>query len=62
MIAELTGFRGETHWDTSKPDGQIRRVLDVQRGRRVGFEAAVSLYDGLAETLEWYRRSTIDRE
>jgi GDP-L-fucose synthase len=55
-IAALTGFRGEIRWDTTKPNGQPRRCLDVSRAREsFGFEAQVTLDDGLAETVRWYR-------
>ncbi len=57
MIAELTGFDGEVEWDTSKPDGQPRRRLDVERARReFGFEARTGLQEGLQRTIEWYRK------
>lgn len=56
LIAELTGFAGETCWDDTKPEGTKRRSLDVQRARRtLGFEAKTSLRDGLRATLDWYR-------
>lgn len=56
LIAELVGYEGAIHWDASKPDGQPRRMLDVSRAReRFGFEARVSLVDGLRRTVEWWR-------
>ena len=56
MIAELTGFDGETVWDSNRPDGQPSRYLDVGRARElIEFEAKVSLSDGLAETVRAYR-------
>jgi len=55
-IAKLTGFRGGLRWDTSKPDGQPRRCLDVSRAaERFGFEASTSFEEGLRETIDWYR-------
>lgn len=57
-IARLTGFEGEIRWDTSKPDGQPRRCLDVSRAHAYfGFEAGTCLEDGLEETIDWYRKS-----
>lgn len=54
-IAELTGFRGRIGWDTSKPNGQPRRCLDVSRARELfGFTARISLEDGLRSTITWY--------
>jgi GDP-L-fucose synthase len=55
-IERLVGFEGETVWDTSRPDGQPRRFLDVSRARElIGFEAHVSLEDGLRRTIESFR-------
>src|SRR5262249_12799466 len=55
-IAQNTGFRGQIRWDTSRPNGQPRRMLDVSRAReRFDFSASVSLDEGLALTIAWYR-------
>jgi GDP-L-fucose synthase len=55
-VAAATGFDGEIIWDTTKPNGQPRRQLDVTQAReRFGFEAEVSFADGMARTVEWYR-------
>ena len=57
-IAKLTGFDGEIWWDSSKPDGQPRRCLDVSRAReRFGFEAKMPFDEGLGATIDWYRAS-----
>ena len=57
-IARLTGFAGESVWDTSRPDGQPTRYLDVSKAReRMGFEAEVGLESGLEQTIESFRRS-----
>jgi len=57
-IAKLTGFDGEIWWDSSKPDGQPRRCLDVSRAReRFGFEAKMPFDEGLRATIDWYRAS-----
>ncbi|MEN0021583.1 MAG: NAD-dependent epimerase/dehydratase family protein, partial [Planctomycetota bacterium] len=54
-IAELVGFKGELEWDTSRPDGQPRRSLDSRRARQLlGFEATVSLKDGLKTAIADY--------
>ncbi len=56
-IRDLVGFDGEIVWDTTQPDGQPRRCLDVQRAKeRFGFEAQVSFDDGLRRTIDWYRQ------
>ena len=56
MIADEVGFEGELHWDTSKPNGQPRRRLDVSRAKReFGFMARTDFRTGLRETIRWYR-------
>lgn len=55
-IARLTGFQGRLVWDTSKPNGQPRRALDVSRAERYfGFRAQVPFEEGLRRTIEWYQ-------
>ena len=55
LIAEFTGFNGEIMWDTTKPDGQPRRCLDVHRAKEeFGFEAKGGFREGLKKTIEWY--------
>ena len=55
LIAELTGFRGEIVWDTSKPNGQPRRSLDTSRAEQLfGFQARTPLRVGLQRTVSWY--------
>jgi GDP-L-fucose synthase len=57
IICRLTGFTGEIVWDTSQPDGQPRRALDVQRAERLfGFRAKTNFEEGLKRTIEWYRQ------
>jgi GDP-L-fucose synthase len=54
-ICNLTDFAGEIRWDSSKPDGQPRRCLDVSRAKeRFGFEAKTDFDEGLKETIDWY--------
>jgi len=61
LIAQLAGFEGEIVWDTSRPDGQPTRFLDVTRARQLmGFEATVALEDGLARTIASFREQTAD--
>jgi GDP-L-fucose synthase len=55
LIARLTGFEGELVWDTSKPNGQPRRALDVSRAaERFGFRAQMPFEEGLRRTIDWY--------
>ena len=61
LIAELTGFPGRLVFDASKPSGQQRRSADVSRAREgFGFEASVSLREGLKRTIEWYVREGVE--
>jgi GDP-L-fucose synthase len=56
LVAELTGYEGEIRWDTSKPNGQPKRRLDVSRAERLfGFRANTPLREGLEHTIAWYR-------
>ncbi|HYJ07845.1 MAG TPA: GDP-L-fucose synthase [Polyangiaceae bacterium] len=55
-IAEKVGYSGAVVWDTTRPNGQPRRMLDVQRAKeRFGFQAKVGFDDGLQRTIAWYR-------
>jgi GDP-L-fucose synthase len=56
-VAKISGFKGQIIWDTSKPDGQPRRCLDVTRARaEFGFEAKMDFAEGLEKTVEWYKQ------
>jgi len=55
LIVKLTGFRGEITWDSTKPDGQPRRMLDVTKAEKeFGFKAKTKFEEGLRKTIEWY--------
>ncbi|MCF6763003.1 GDP-L-fucose synthase [Pseudomonas fragi] len=53
-IAEVTGFTGKLTFDTSKPDGAPRKLMDVSRLRSLGWQASISLEDGLKDAYDWY--------
>jgi GDP-L-fucose synthase len=56
LVAELTGFDGHIRWDTTKPNGQPRRLLDTSRAAELfGFRARTRLRPGLERTIAWYR-------
>ena len=60
LIVELTEFKGEIRWDTSKPDGQPRRMLDTSRAKeKFGFESKTDFREGLKETIGWYIHSRL---
>ena len=55
LISKLMDYKGEIHWDTTKPDGQLRRMLDVSRAKKeFGFEAKTLFKEGLKKTIGWY--------
>ena len=56
-IVKLTGFSGKVVWDTCKPDGQPRRMLDTTKAKKeFGFKSKTSFEEGLKKTIEWYKR------
>lgn len=55
MVAEAVGYQGRTDWDTSKPDGTPRKLLDVSTLTGLGWEPQVGLREGIAATVQWYR-------
>lgn len=54
MVAQATGFRGRITTDPSKPDGTMRKLMDVSRLASMGWRAKISLRDGIPETYRWY--------
>lgn len=56
-IARVTGFEGRLVFDSSKPDGTPRKLMDVSRLKSLGWQASVSLEDGLASAYEWFRHN-----
>lgn len=58
-IRTLTGYQGKVVWDSSKPDGQPRRMLDTSRAEeRFGFKAQIGFDDGLKRTIAWFESTT----
>ncbi|KAA0098240.1 GDP-L-fucose synthase [Mycolicibacterium sp. P1-18] len=55
MVSEAIGYTGRTEWDSSKPDGTPRKLLDVSTLRNSGWEPTISLRDGIRDTVSWYR-------
>ncbi len=55
LITKLAGFKGAIIWDTSKPDGQPRRLFDISKAEKeFGFKAKMDFEEGLRETIDWY--------
>ena len=60
-VKRLTGFEGDVVWDSTKPDGQPRRMLDTSRAREAfGFEAQMVLEEGLKRTISWWETEGAD--
>ena len=53
-ISNAVGFKGEIIWDSSKPDGTMRKVLDSSKISNLGWKPLISLDQGIASTVEWY--------
>jgi len=59
LICDVVGFDGELAWDTTKPDGTPRKLLDVTKLRALGWKPAITLRDGIARTYEWFRANCV---
>ena len=62
LVAELAGFKGQIAWDSSKPDGTPRKVLDVSKAKALGWSPKISLRDGITSTISWYRDAKANGE
>jgi GDP-L-fucose synthase len=58
LVCEVVGYRGNVEWDTSKPDGTPRKLLDVSKLRQLGWKPRISLKEGITQTYEWFLEST----
>src|SRR2546426_6691660 len=57
LICDVVGFDGELAWDTTKPDGTPRKLLDVTRLHDLGWQATISFRDGIAQTYDWFLKN-----
>jgi GDP-L-fucose synthase len=57
LICDVVGFDGELAWDATKPDGTPRKLLDISKLRRLGWQPATPLRDGIAQTYDWFLRN-----
>ena len=58
-IAEVVGYEGTLEWDTSKPDGTPRKLLDVALLKRLGWQSSIKLSDGLTDTYQWFQNNVV---
>ncbi|MCR9083947.1 MAG: GDP-L-fucose synthase, partial [Cyclobacteriaceae bacterium] len=54
LIQQVVGHRGEIKWDSSKPDGTPRKLMDVSRLERAGWKAKIGLEEGIRSTYDWF--------
>ena len=59
MIADVVGYTGKIVWDTSKPNGTPRKVLNVDKIKSLGWEPTLELKEGLRKTFEWYKENYV---
>lgn len=57
LVKEVVGFNGQLVWDSSKPDGTPRKLMDSSKLAEMGWEPKISLKDGLADTYKWYLKN-----
>lgn len=57
LIAKITGFKGATHFDTAKPDGTPRKLMDVSRLKELGWQASITLEDGIRSVYEGLKKN-----
>ena len=57
MVAKAAGFEGEIIWDSSKPDGTPRKVLDVSKIKELGWNPSITLDQGISQTVKWYQEN-----
>ena len=60
LIREIVGFEGVIEWDTSKPDGTPRKLLDVSRINALGWKAQIGLSEGITSTYEWFKVNHVE--
>lgn len=59
LVASAVGYTGEIAWDTTKPDGTPRKLLDVSKLAEAGWSASIGLEDGVRQTVEWFRNNSL---
>ena len=54
IISRLMNFDGKINWDTTKPNGDMKRLMSMKRANDYGFKPTTSLDDGIQKTIDWY--------
>jgi GDP-L-fucose synthase len=58
LVADQTGYQGEIVWDTSKPNGTPRKVLNSDRIKALGWNPEISIAEGIKSTIEWFKENS----
>jgi GDP-L-fucose synthase len=58
-IANIVGYNHDIKWDTTKPNGTPRKVLNVDKILKLGWQPKIGLYEGVSQTYDWYRKNLI---
>ena len=58
-VASVVGYNRPINWDTSKPNGPPRKLLNVDRIKELGWEPKTNLKEGIEKTYEWYRQNLV---
>ncbi len=61
MIKQVVGYEGDIVWDTSKPDGTPRKLLDVSKLHGLGWKHQIELREGIEQTYEWYKTNVVKK-
>jgi GDP-L-fucose synthase len=61
LIREVVGYEGEIVYDTSKPDGTPRKLLDVSKLHNLGWRASIPLREGIEQTYSWFQKESVVR-
>lgn len=59
MIADIVGFSGKIKWNTEVPNGTLRKLLNVDKIKSLGWKPKISLYEGVSKTYEWYKKNLL---
>ena len=59
IISNIVGYNGDVGWDTTKPNGTPRKVLNVDKIKSLGWEPKIDLFEGIKQTYEWYKENAI---
>ena len=62
LVCAVVGFKGELAWDSSKPDGTPRKLLDISKIKSLGWQPKIPLREGIARTYDWFRSRDADPE